>query len=701
MDLQTAILSSPDDVLIIGNHGNLSHDTILRHLNAVCVDLQQSDNTEVHLLGGRSRSSGCPKLRTLAQHYIELYRRDGLAANERKTVLSHSSQLLMVQLCLAERSKQKHDLFEVDMSEVLLTSKEILQQKLSTNQLSCTQEPANESSHPPPEPHPLMNMYEGMLKRCNMVDLVDVWREVRKAESKRREEQTDVSLAETKTKYIVLHPPEGDLECAMLRSLLRNEMLSTVTALHFDPSSTSTEDEEGGELTKLEVTTERLSWDQGFASSNLQLASTPSPRSPTETFCRQLFMSHLALLINTRDELSLAHCLSLPDKGLGIEGFTALRKAAQEKKMPMYQTMVSFIMKLRLGGKTYAPDLSSPLGQYVKPMGEFINLIQRMQTLAEETKDPREAIKKILHIVKVSILKSDENVLRPGSLEKAVADLSKETEYLITNYKEEKTPKKIVGQGRIIYGQKTNYVIRSLVDRQSGAYMSKLTQAQLLTDTVCSQKTPVKLPSIISQFRTPDVEGDPESPDNVSLRDRLRKSLGGSDSASKPPQGQGTKSFMIWAEPVVKIKTFTDTPERPANQDPVAQIPANHNRGLWADSPDDRSLAHKTRPSGLTPDLIDNIVATPKRKTHLVVESVYDQEKVPVASQAIKDVKRKNKKNKEMSKKRLILNDVTAEGSQPAKKARKDEPKPKKEKKKKKGAPLVKGQQTLNCFFRV
>eukprot|EP00057_Strongylocentrotus_purpuratus_P010510 XP_011664984.1 PREDICTED: uncharacterized protein LOC752321 [Strongylocentrotus purpuratus] len=656
MDLQTAILSSPDDVLIIGNHGNLSHDTILRHLNAVCVDLQQSDNTEVHLLGGRSRSSGCPKLRTLAQHYIELYRRDGLAANERKTVLSHSSQLLMVQLCLAERSKQKHDLFEVDMSEVLLTSKEILQQKLSTNQLSCTQEPANESSHPPPEPHPLMNMYEGMLKRCNMVDLVDVWREVRKAESKRREEQTDVSLAETKTKYIVLHPPEGDLECAMLRSLLRNEMLSTVTALHFGPSSTSTEDEEGGELARLEVTTERLSWDQGFASSKLQLASTPSPRSPTETFCRQLFMSHLALLINTRDELSLAHCLSLPDKGLGIEGFTALRKAAQEKKMPMYQTMVSFIMKLRLGGKTYAPDLSSPLGQYVKPMGEFINLIQRMQTLAEETKDPR--------------------------------------------YKYA-TPKKIVGQGRIIYGQKTNYVIRSLVDRQSGAYMSKLTQAQLLTDTVCSQKTPVKLPSIISQFRTPDVEGDPESPDNVSLRDRLRKSLGGSDSASKPPQGQGTKSFMIWAEPVVKIKTFTDTPERPANQDPVAQIPANHNRGLWADSPDDRSLAHKTRPSGLTPDLIDNIVATPKRKTHLVVESVYDQEKVPVASQAIKDVKRKNKKNKEMSKKRLILNDVTAEGSQPAKKARKDEPKPKKEKKKKKGAPLVKGQQTLNCFFRV
>lgn len=153
---------------------------------------------------------------------------------------------------------------------------------------------------------------------------------------------------------------------------------------------------------------------------------------------------------------------------------------------------------------------------------------------------------------------------------------------------------------------------------------------------------------------------------------------------------------MIWAEPVVKIKTFTDTPERPANQDPVTQLPANHNRGLWADSPDDRSLAHKTRPSGLTPDLIDNIVATPKRKTHLVVE-----EDVPDASLAIKDVKKKNKKNKEMSKKRLILNDVAAEGSQPAKKARKVEPKPKKEKKKKKVAPLVKGQQTLNCFFRV
>ncbi|XP_063967853.1 PCNA-interacting partner-like isoform X1 [Lytechinus pictus] len=688
MDLKEAISSSPDDILVIGNHGNQSHDTILRHLNSVSCDLQQSDQMDVHLLGSRTKSSGYPKLCTLAQHFIERYRH-GLAANDRQTVLSHSSHLLMVQLCLAERSKQKHDLFEVDMSEVLLTSRELLQQKLS-----CAHKPTNDSSPPTPEPHPLMNMYEGMLKRCNMVDMVDVWREVRKAESKRREEETNGSLAESKTKFVILHPPQGDIECTMLSSLSGNERPSTITALTFDPSSPSTDEEECEDVMRLEVSTERLSWDQGISAlHDFQSASTPSVRSPTETFCRQLFLSHLALLINTRDELSLAHCLSLPDKGLGIEGFTALRKAAQEKNMPMFQTMVSFIMKLRLGGKSYAPDLSSPLGEYVKPMGDFVNLIQKMQTLAEETKDPREAIKKILHTIKISILKSDENVLKAGSLEKAVADLTRETEYLI-NYTEEKTPKKIVGQGRVIYGQKTIYVIRNLVDRQSGAYMSKLTQTQLLTDTVCSQKTPVKLPSVISQFRTPDVECDPDSPENVSLRDRLRKSLGGDEEASKTPQVHGPKSFMIWAEPVVKITSINDSP--PANQNPNAQIPANQNKGLWADSPDDRSLAHKKRLSGLTPDLIDSIVSTPKRKTHLLVESVDETENMTDDSK-VKDVKKKNKKNKEMSKKRLILNELNADDSQPAKKAKKAEPKPKK----KKTVPLVKGQQTLNRFFRV
>ncbi|XP_041484126.1 PCNA-interacting partner-like [Lytechinus variegatus] len=695
MDLKEAISSSPDDILVMGNHGNQSHDTILRHLNSVSCDLQLSDHMDVHLLGSRTKSSGYPKLCTLAQHFIERYRHHGLAANDRQTVLSHSSHLLMVQLCLAERSKQKHDLFEVDMSEVLLTSRELLQQKLSTNQLSCTPKPTNDSSSTTPESHPLMNMYEGMLKRCNMVDMVDVWREVRKAESKRREEETNGSLAESKTKFVILHPPQGDIECTMLSSLSGNERPSTITALTFDPSSPSTDEEGCEDVMRLEVSTERLSWDQGMSAlHDFQSASTPSARSPTETFCRQLFLSHLALLINTRDELSLAHCLSLPDKGLGIEGFTALRKAAQEKNMPMFQTMVSFIMKLRLGGKSYAPDLSSPLGEYVKPMGDFVNLIQKMQTLTEETKDPREAIKKILHTIKISILKSSENVLKAGSLEKAVADLTRETDYLIINYTEEKTPKKIVGQGRVIYGQKTIYVIRNLVDRQSGAYMSKLAQTQLLTDTVCSQKTPVKLPSVISQFRTPDVECDPDSPENVSLRERLRKSLGGDEEASKTPQVHGSKSFMIWAEPVVKITSINGSP--PANQKPDAQIQANQNKGLWADSPDDRSLAHKKRLSGLTPDLIDSIVSTPKRKTHLIVESV-DETENTTDDGKVKDVKKKNKKNKEMSKKRLILNELNADDSQPAKKAKKAEPKPKK----KKTVQLVKGQQTLNRFFRV
>ena len=44
-------------------------------------------------------------------------------------------------------------------------------------------------------------------------------------------------------------------------------------------------------------------------------------------------------------------------------------------------------MRLRLGGKSYAPDPHNKLAPYVKGMGEFVDLMHKLQTILEEDPD--------------------------------------------------------------------------------------------------------------------------------------------------------------------------------------------------------------------------------------------------------------------------------------------------------------------------
>ena len=41
-------------------------------------------------------------------------------------------------------------------------------------------------------------------------------------------------------------------------------------------------------------------------------------------------------------------------------------------------------MRLRLGGKSYAPDPESSLAPYVKGISEFTQLVNKLQTIVEE-----------------------------------------------------------------------------------------------------------------------------------------------------------------------------------------------------------------------------------------------------------------------------------------------------------------------------
>lgn len=72
-----------------------------------------------------------------------------------------------------------------------------------------------------------------------------------------------------------------------------------------------------------------------------------APRHPTramvtsesEAYVERLFLAHVRLMINTRDELALTLACSMPGREITQQGFTDIRQEAQRKEMPMYQVM--------------------------------------------------------------------------------------------------------------------------------------------------------------------------------------------------------------------------------------------------------------------------------------------------------------------------------------------------------------------------
>ena len=50
----------------------------------------------------------------------------------------------------------------------------------------------------------------------------------------------------------------------------------------------------------------------------------------------------------------------------------------------MFQTVTSFVMRIRLGGRGYAPAADCPLLKHCKGLSEFTDLMMKLQTVIEE-----------------------------------------------------------------------------------------------------------------------------------------------------------------------------------------------------------------------------------------------------------------------------------------------------------------------------
>ena len=66
-----------------------------------------------------------------------------------------------------------------------------------------------------------------------------------------------------------------------------------------------------------------------------------SAKSSSSLYVKQLFLAHLRLLVNTRDELALACTLGMPGREISDKEFNRIKNVALSKNMPIYQ--VGFI----------------------------------------------------------------------------------------------------------------------------------------------------------------------------------------------------------------------------------------------------------------------------------------------------------------------------------------------------------------------
>ncbi|XP_068828356.1 PCNA-interacting partner isoform X13 [Capricornis sumatraensis] len=145
---------------------------------------------------------------------------------------------------------------------------------------------------------------------------------------------------------------------------------------------------------------------------------------------KKIIYSYLNLLVNSKNDLALAHILNIPDRGLGREAFTDLKHAAREKQMSIFLVATSFIRTIELGGKGYAPSPSDPLRAHIKGLSNFINFIDKLDEILGEISNPSIAGGRILSVIKMQLTKG-QNSRDP--FYKAVEEVAQDLDLRIKN----------------------------------------------------------------------------------------------------------------------------------------------------------------------------------------------------------------------------------------------------------------------------
>ncbi|XP_071118807.1 PCNA-interacting partner-like [Haliotis cracherodii] len=469
----------------------------------------QSDTENVQFI-----SPGCPtsvlpgiqKYQTVGEYVTRLCRSHGLLVSRRVTVLSVEESLQAVQLCLAHMNKEKGDSFDAEASKVYEYYQKLSAAKLNPDEVLSSQTCVE-----------LLTQYNSFLAACGHVDIMDV---VSAFDKEFTKDPTESELQRdlAGTTLVFLGVPKGQTEKLLMRQLCRWSNHGNITELYNDGASEDTEtisqrNRSLEELLPLVVETPVK-------------GSRPTSTSIQQVFTHRVLLAYLHILVNSRSELALARIFNVPDRELDHHAFTALKHEAKRKNMSMFQTAMSFLMRIRLGGKGYAPDAECPLNQHVKGLGELVDLVQKLLTVAEEDPDIRSACRRILNVVKNRLVKCKLLKLKMEEVERVTEHLYDCISQIVRDLETRTahTPNKPASEGGSLIGRQTLRVIKLLLDKMASSQGGDNSCELFLSDMALNPTTPTRVPCLMSQFRSPDMvameEDSHDKPDVTGLSDR-------------------------------------------------------------------------------------------------------------------------------------------------------------------------------------
>ncbi|XP_004700409.1 PCNA-interacting partner [Echinops telfairi] len=404
---------------------------------------------------------------------IKEFRRNwrALCSSERTTVCGADSMLLTLQLSVAESNKQYSGEFTVSLSDVLLTWKYLLHEKLDlpVGNMEVIDHYAD-----------IRKNYDDFLKNSNMLDLIDVYKKCK-------------ILPSTCEKNDKLSPNQ-------LQDFLFGKQYTGDDEINlYVPTSPTRKDNQDTEKAHL--------------------------------LAKKIIYSYLNLLVNSKNDLALAYILNIPDRGLGREAFTELKHAAQEKQLPIFLMATSFIRTIQLGGKGYAPSPSDPLRTHVKGLSNFINFMDKLGEILGEIPNPSVAGGRILSVIKTQLMKGqDSRDPFCEAVEQVAQDLDLRIKNIISSqqgdvavYTTDISPARpkshAINHGTVYCGRDTVKILLVLLDEEAADAPTK-NKAKLLYDD--ENLVHCNGTSILTLFRSPtQVNNSLEKP----LRERVQKSI--------------------------------------------------------------------------------------------------------------------------------------------------------------------------------
>uniref|UniRef100_A0A2I2YQ07 PCNA-interacting partner n=1 Tax=Gorilla gorilla gorilla TaxID=9595 RepID=A0A2I2YQ07_GORGO len=393
-----------------------------------------------------------------------------LCNSERTTLCGADSMLLALQLSMAENNKQHSGEFTVSLSDVLLTWKYLLHEKLN-----LPVENMDVTDHY----EDVRKIYDDFLKNSNMLDLIDVY-------------QKCGALTSNCENYNTIPPSQ-------LLDFLSGKQYAV------------------GDETDLSIPTSPTS-------------KYNHDNEKVQLLARKIIFSYLNLLVNSKNDLAVAYILNIPDRGLGREAFTDLKHAAREKQMSIFLVAMSFIRTIELGGKGYAPPPSDPLRTHVKGLSNFINFIDKLDEILGEIPNPSIAGGQILSVIKMQLIKG-QNSRDPfyKAIEEVAQDLDLRIKNIInsqegvvalstTDISPARPKSHAINHGTAYCGRDTVKALLILLDEEAANAPTK-NKAELLYDeenTIHHHGT-----SILTLFRSPTQVNNSIKP----LRERICMSM--------------------------------------------------------------------------------------------------------------------------------------------------------------------------------